>query len=163
MAASITFDLDGVPMAVLASQVKFVKQASYAGSTVYYTYFLRFSFKYNGSYRYMTIRLYKETLVTGNYVLSNQSGMTEMDDIKDSGSVYAVAVLDRSEVYKSTSGFTVTISSIGTTVAGTFSGSISFYTTSVSLSGSSIPIGYPAAAVTKVITNGAFSNIPLLT
>lgn len=163
--AIITFDLDGTPITVNASTAKFVKQACYDLADVYYTYFLRFQYDINGLWQYMTIRLFTDTLTATTYRTANQLGMSDMEQIRNSNSMYLATVFDRGEVYNSDSAFQFIITGFnsGGDASGTFSGNISFYTTSISLSGSSVPILYPVPAITKVIANGVFTDIPVLT
>jgi len=161
---TITMKIDGVSVTCNASNAVFMKRVDYSLPDVFFQYFLIFPYKDGANNYLMDMRFYTQAMSVRNYIISNMAGMSDMEDIKDSNAMTARTYREYSRLYNSWSDFHVNVTSVASNLAaGTFEGKLNHFDNSSTIDPSTGLIALPGATQYITITEGAFSNIPIIT
>lgn len=167
MATSLSFDVNGTPVTINTplGNLKWAKTPVYVGvdSDTLFNYILLISFNDGTIDRSLEIRLFDDNPQVMTYQLLNQGTLTESTQIALSHSMYMRTMLNN-EVYNSDANATVRITAINSAPAadGDFQGDLVLYRATPVINSSSPVFTDPPVIDTISITNGVFTEIPII-
>lgn len=165
--ATFAFDINGVAAGIITpiAQIAWRRVPVFimAQPTLYNYILLVEYFDNLGLQRTLEMRLFTDTIAVMVYELANQGTLTEGVDIALCDSMY-MRTHKNSNVYNSKAAATINMTNVSSVpdCDANFTGDLVLYTAMPIINNSLPMLTEPAVADTMAITNGVFTNIPIL-